>query len=344
MKRIRKAFFRIVGKSFSDMKIQTSNAIHSFANSPIENLSILSSSTAFLMSLIAFIVALISFACSGGFAAQLKEINAVGALNYNLSYGNVSILTRGVFGISIKTLLGIGFIFLLVCFWNSSRLFMKIGSIIVLVLSGTDLGLMLWLQEVLRNRIKPTGIWLAFAIKLLGDTSNNKVFEFLGIVVIVLFAPLLVMLGVSECKHLFWHICRTTIFSLFVMPLVLMLIENLVALVAIVLLALAVVAFIQFLIAMLADAGGESAGASLSIKREKKDEKVKHEVKQVKRLEYPAGTKLFFDEGGGAVAPLGAKCIFAETKYDTKKYVCTYKDYKEQNVIIFINKKQIRNL
>lgn len=95
-------FFRLVGRSLRNMKIQTSNAIYSFANSPVENLSILLSSAAFLVSLVAFIVALISFICNGGYRTQLEAIRESGPLDYKLSAGTVSILTGEYLVLSLK--------------------------------------------------------------------------------------------------------------------------------------------------------------------------------------------------------------------------------------------------
>lgn len=345
MKWALKGFLGITGKSLKNMKIQTGNAIHSFASSPVENLSILLASAAFLVSLVAFIVALISFICSGGYVIQLKEIDAVGPIDYRWNSGNVSVLTGGVFGIISKILLCIGFFLLMVHFWSKSRLFMQIGSIIALLLSGSSMGLMMWLSGVWYGRIKPTGIWLSFALKILrNDADVSTLFNNLILISIIAFAVLLLILAVSECKSLFWHICRTAVFSLIAMPLILLVIENIVALAATVFLAIMVRLFIRFLLEALADSNRESGGAEIPVKQKTKTEKAEHEVKRVKTLKYPAGTRLFSDEGGGLVAPLGAKCIFAESPRNAKEYVCTYKDYKEQNVIIFIDGKQVTNL
>lgn len=338
-------FFRLVGRSLRNMKIQTSNAIYSFANSPVENLSILLSSAAFLVSLVAFIVALISFICNGGYRTQLEAIRESGPLDYKLSAGTVSILTGGVFGTIIKILLVMGFFLLLVHFWRKSRLFMRIPSIIALLLSGSAMGLMVWLHGVLYGRINLTGIWFSLALKILGNTADTStLFNNLIAVSLVAFAVLLFILAVSECRFLFWHTCRATIFSLIGIPFVLLVAENVVALIDIVFVAIMLMLFFRFLLAMLVDSNQESGSAGTSAKQKMKTEKAEHEVKRVKTLKFSAETKLFIAEGGGGVAPLGAKCIFAESSRNAKEYVCTYKDYKDQNVIIFIGGKQFIGL
>lgn len=344
MKCVLNGLSKITGRSLRNTKIQTSNAIHSFANNPVENLSILLASTAFLVSMVA-LVALISFICSGGYGEQIETIREIGPLDYKWSAGTVSVLTGGVFGTIIKILLVMGFCLLLVHFWRKSRLFMRIASIVILLLSVSSMGLMVWFNGVWYGRIKPTGIWFSFALKILkNDTDVSALFNNLILISIIAFAVLLLILAVSESKSLFWHICRTTVFSLIAMPLILLVIENIVALAATVFLAIMVSLFVRFLLEALADSNRESGGAEVPVKQKMKTEKTEHEMKRVKPLKYPAGTRLFIAEGGGLVAPLGVKCIFAESSHNAKEYVCTYKDYKEQNTIIFIDGKQVTNL
>lgn len=331
-----KKFFRAVRKLLSGMKTQTVDAIHTFRSNPIQNLSCILSSMTCVTSIIGLVAALIFYAVGGGYAAQIEAIRVYGVMSDNIyTAGNVTILTGGILGAIIRICLCIAFVLLLIVFFGKSRLLLRIGGVIMLLIAGGAIALLLWLDAVAHNKIKLEGRQLSFALKLLGDSDDMTRFYFLGFVILAALAVLLLFLALSECRQLTWHTLKAAIFSWAIMPLVLLFAENLIALVGFVLFCALLFAVLYFIFQAFADSNRQPSEPAPKPKAEHKQQP---EEPKVKRIELPAGAKLYIDDGQGVGAPM-TKCIFANTSVIDHKYICTYQSYRERKTIITVGGK-----
>lgn len=303
------------GKGIGKMFSYTKEAFGDFHKKPIRNLCIILSSLACLIGVIGFIISYVIFLSQEGYDGQITYIKNNGimeALNF-IQSGTGTLYWK--FMMVASPLLGIGFVLLIVCYFERSSLIKNILIILDLIcLIG------IFLLPVFFHSVMDADIFLL-------------VF-FVSIIVCVL------LFHFSEERYIFQHCIKSAVILFIGFPAIIWVIENIVVLTAGIAGVFMLMGILYVIFGCLA---GESLGSSPisssgdSEKSFYDEKKSKKSINEPKIINYDSSkAKAYVKEN------TWGKQVYVENEIGVARQICSYKEYKEGKYIIKIQGKEVK--
>ena len=349
-------------KFVNDIRRKFEGTIKSFKDNPIENLGVLLPTLSVLTAIIGFIVAYILFIVQGGYATQVNVIKADGmrVISNAFTSGTTSIIYGNIVGTIIKLLFILEFVLMLGFFFIKVHIVKRVIMIVDLALTSLLSVAVVIFNGIYTGQIKLTeGQEIKFTnvFNKLHSQSDKTFFIVLTVICVLIIVSFLVLVLTSESKWMLGYNCLAGIISFAIIPLILLLLENIIPLLAeIVVLAILGMIF-WFILAGIGSPATSNSGSSrgstssgsrsgilgsTSLKMEKKEEKPKE--KDVKVKNFSGNVRFYRGEGGcGFIVPQ-VDSIYFDGNLQEHKFVCTVKEYEKGEVIIMLNNKRVTNL
>ena len=304
---------------------QTRDALRTYRSFPGQSLCVLLSSAGCVVSIVGFVIAIILFGTSGGYSRPDS--------GYGLSFtsGNVSLLCRGTVGTIAAICIIAGAVFLAIVSYKkvspAKRIFMIADVTLMIIFMGMTALYDAIFGYKIRLTDRQVEVLYSFFNIVDRETLLN-VLVWVSFLTIIIFAGLLFF---SEMRWLLAHVCKAAIISFVVLPLLLLIAENIITLIAFIIIS----AVMWFGAAAMFD-GTASAGSAADSHAHARPKSEKKEVKkapEARVIDVASGYRLYLEEGSGIGAPM-TTCIFVDTTTINHKYLCTLKEFKEGKVII----------
>lgn len=275
----------------SDFKDDTIDAIENIKDEPIQSLAYIIPVFVSMVAIIGFLVAYIIFMVNGGYSRQvdLFQEKNFEAILQTFSWGTISVVLKGFLPIFEGIFLIIQLVFLVITFYLEESGFRKVLITINFVIMGLVLAFFLF------------ALW-GDANSISKDMDKNTV-EIIRKLVIPMFLvgvisviTFFIQLFFSECKEQVVYTLFAIGMSYLVIPLLLLVLENIIPLIIVVIVAVIVgIIFLVLAIGSGSGASGSSGGGYSSssgtdwaqIKKETREEaeKAENEKKQKKKEE-----------------------------------------------------------
>lgn len=341
-----------------DIFERTKESVRDFTSDPINNLGYLIPILIGAITFISGVISYIKFIVNGGYVNQVnatKEFGLFSGYDEKFTSGTAGMITAGIVGKIILTLICIEFVLLLINYFRTSGKAKRIIMVVDLIVMG--------IQIVLTTAV----FWIAIGNLVVSEEAAYealKPFEGISInpkAILITYAVvtlaslicfLILMLITKDCR---WMIGYSTI-SLAVayigLPLVFLFLQNIIPLAtgAIALAIIALVIFLGFKIFLGGDgesssSGSYSSGASTTHSRsEIKETKPveKQPYQEVKK--YDLNTTFWRDKGGYGVMVPQADCIYFKNAWGEKTYSCTVSDFEKGKVAIINKNKRVMSV
>ena len=329
---------------------ETIDSIKIFSVHPFNSLGQLIPVGMLCTSFIGFIVAIIMFAVEGGFSNQIIELKEdfFGGISEGVTGGNVSAVMYGIVSTIILIFLLTEIVIIIVSFYMTEGMAKKIiASIcfgIAFISGGITLILAVGFGEINLSpqmEKKVEAILLNFEDVPIATFSNILKISILALGIAVLVFLLLIFL--SEHRRKVINTAIALLLSYIVLPLCLLLIENLIPLCTEIAAIVIIGGAIVFGCIAYFGGGGESSGSSKtgsgsinSATRSGSGKSPKEKNQQQKV--YDLNTTFWRDKGGYGIAVPQADCIYMKNAWGEKTFVCTVSEFERGDVAI-INKK-----
>lgn len=302
-------------------------------------------------SIVGFIVAIIKFIIAGGFSNQITSLKGdfFRGISEGLTYGTASVLTSGIVSTIISILLFAELLVLIISYYKTENKAKKIVASICLGIGTVLFGVAGFILAVVfgvinlseQMEIKIVEMLTVFDGMQTSTIVNGlKITAIIGVVALIVFVILML---VSEYKWMIINTAIALLLSYVILPLVLLLVENIipmiVGVVAIVVIGGAIFLGDKILLSGSGESSGSSSvggsvGISSSTSRTESKPKEKYQRKKV----YNLNTRFWRDKGENGFFVPEADCIYVKDASGRKTYVCTVDDFEKGNVAI-INKR-----
>lgn len=308
-------------------------------------------------SIVGFIVAIIKFIIAGGFSNQITSLKGdfFRGISEGSTYGTASVLTSGIVSTIISILLFAELLVLIISYYKTENKAKKIVASICLGIGTVLFGVAGFILAVVfgvinlseQMEIKIVEMLTVFDGMQTSTIVNGlKITAIIGVVALIVFVILML---VSEYKWMIINTAIALLLSYVILPLVLLLVENIIPMIAGVV-AIVVIGGAIFLGGIFLSGSGESSGSSsvggsvgTSSSTSRTESKPKEKDQRIKK--YDLNTTFWRDKGAyiGIVTP-EADCIYMNNAQGEKTYVCTVDDFEKGNVAIINKRVRVMNI
>ena len=314
-------------------------AIAKLKENPMYGLGLLITTLALGISCIGFIIAYITFIVQGGYEIQIDIIRAKD-INGAFSDGTIGMLYHGVVGIATPILLLVALIYMLLYFFIKETVIKKVLIIFDIVLSGLivafpaliEFSKKVWGDEVVSN-------FLQESIPIYMD-SVYIIVICISIIVIVSFS--IIMLK-SICCLMFRYIITVAIIIYGIFPIVLYLLENIIAIIISIIL---LISFIVVLIIFVSSIANSESSDNINSRSNSFSEKQKVDKKEIqpKVMNFNGDVKFYRGKGGHGIMTPTDDCIYYTGNLVEHRFACTVEEFEKGKFVIRLNGKQVTNI
>ncbi len=335
----------------------TTASIKFFNEQPLNSLGQIIPVGMVVASMVGFIVAIIKFIIAGGFSNQITSLKGdfFGGISEGFTSGTASVLTSGIVSTIISILLFAELLVLIISYYKTENKAKKIVASICLGIGTVLFGVAGFILAVgfgvinlsEQMEIKIVEMLTVFDGMQTSTIVNGlKITAIIGVVALIVFVILML---VSEHKWMIKNTAIALLLSYVILPLVLLLVENIIPMIVGVV-AIVVIGGAIFLGGKIFLSGsGESSGSSsvggsvgTSSSTSRTESKPKEKYQQKK--EYDLNTTFWRDKGGYGIAVPQADCIYMKNAWGEKTYVCTVHDFEKGNVAIINKRVRVTNV
>lgn len=341
-----------------DIFERTKESVRDFTSDPINNLGYLIPILIGAITFISGVISYIKFIVNGGYVNQVnatKEFGLFSGYDEKFTSGTAGMITAGIVGKIILTLICIEFVLLLINYFRTSGKAKRIIMVVDLIVMG--------IQIVLTTAV----FWIAIGNLVVSEEAAYealKPFEGISInpkAILITYAVvtlaslicfLILMLITKDCRWMIGYSAISLAVAYIGLPLVFLFLQNIIPLAtgAIALAIIALVIFLGFKIFLGGDgesssSGSYSSGASTTHSRsEIKETKPveKQPYQEVKK--YDLNTTFWRDKGGYGVMVPQADCIYFKNAWGEKTYSCTVSDFEKGKVAIINKNKRVMSV
>lgn len=313
--------------------------LKSFKDDLLSNASIACSYMACATAATGFFVLFTIYIVNGGYPAQIEAIKTHGmdSIEGAFTSGTVPMMYQPVLGGIMLFLLSLSIVFMLVEYFLSSSVVKKIAMAVDLLLlaafSAVFTVVVTFLDNPPKNANEGFSLWLT---GILSSAAHENT-EVLLLTPLALLAVTIIVLIVLADKRIVGRILISAVFSFGILPLTLLIIENLLIFVYVIIWSVCFYFVLMLIGSVLSSAMRESGEAAESAPAESQQKSAgkqdKAGVSKARVVEIAANQKIYIDEGNGVAAPM-TKCIFTDTSLVNHKFLCTLKDYQSGKVRI----------
>lgn len=335
----------------------TTASIKFFNEQPLNSLGQIIPVGMVVASMVGFIVAIIKFIIAGGFSNQITALKGdfFGGISEGFTSGTASVLTSGIVSTIISILLFVELLVLVISYYKTESKAKKIVAsiclgigIILFGVAGFVLAVgfgVINLSEQMEMKIVEM-LTVFDGMQTSTIVNGLKITAIIGVVALIVFVILML---VSEHKWMIKNTVFALLLSYIILPLVLLLVENIipmiVGVVAIVVIGGAI--FLGgkiFLSGSGESSGSSSVGGSVGTPSSTSRTESKPKEKYQQKKEYDLNTTFWRDKGGYGIAVPQADCIYMKNAWGEKTYVCTVHDFEKGNVAIINKRVRVTNV
>lgn len=314
--------------------------LKTFKEHPLRSFSITCAYATCVAAVISFIVLLVIFVAGGGYPAQIEAIKGIDSVESAFTSGTVPFFYRSAVGGIMLFFLSLSVLFMLIEYFVLSSVVKKIVMAVDLLL----LAAFSTAFTVLALRMGSLGLKGSedFALRLERIERLLHVTNVEQVVLILMaaMAVTVIILMILSDKKILSKILVSGILSFGILPLLLLLVENVLAL-AYIIIFCTCFCFVLMFIGMALRESGAPEGAAPAENHQKSAEKHKNtKTEEIKVINIAANQKIYIDEGNGLGAPL-TQCIFTDAEFVDHKFLCTVADLKCGKVKIVRGGKEI---
>lgn len=345
-------------KEFCRKNVEATTASIKFFNEqPLNSLGQIIPVGMVVASMVEFIVAIIKFIIADGFSNQITALKGdfFGGISEGFTSGTASVLTSGIVSTIISILLFVELLVLIISYYKTESKAKKIVASICLGIGVILFGVagfvlavgfgVINLSEQMEMKIVEM-LTVFDGMQTSTIVNGLKITALIGVVALIVFVILML---VSEHKWMIKNTAIALLLSYIILPLVLLLVENIIPMIVGVV-AIAVIGGAIFLGGKIFLSGsGESSGSSsvggsvgTSSSTSRTESKPKEKYQQKK--EYDLNTTFWRDKGGYGIAVPQADCIYMKNAWGEKTYVCTVHDFEKGNVAIINKRVRVTNV
>jgi hypothetical protein len=345
-------------KEFFRKNVEATTASIKFINEqPLNSLGQIIPVGMVVASMVGFIVAIIKFIIAGGFSNQITSLKGdfFGGISEGFTSGTASVLTSGIVSTIISILLFAELLVLIISYYKTENKAKKIVASICLGIGTVLFGVagfilavgfgVINLSEQMEMKIVEM-LTVFDGMQTSTIVNGLKITAIIGVVALIVFVILML---VSEHKWMIKNTAIALLLSYVILPLVLLLVENIIPMIVGVV-AIVVIGGAIFLGGKIFLSGsGESSGSSsvggsvgTSSSTSRTESKPKEKYQQKK--EYDLNTTFWRDKGGYGIAVPQADCIYMKNAWGEKTYVCTVHDFEKGNVAIINKRVRVTNV
>lgn len=316
--------------------------LKTFKEHPLRSFSIACAYATCVIAMLTFIVMFAVFVAVGGYPAQIEAIKTFGIDSVESAFtsGTVPFFYRSAVGGTMLFFLSLSVVFMLIEYFVASPVVKKIVMAVDLLLLATFSTaftmLALHVGSLGLKGSEGFALWLEKVERLLHVTSVEQIM----LILIAAVAVTVIILMVLSDKKILSKILISGIFSFGILPLMLLLVENVLALAYVILFGICF-CFVLMFIGMAISGSGAPEGAASAESHQKPAEKLKKmKTEDINVINIAANQKIYIDEGNGLGAPL-TQCVFTDTAVMNHKFLCTVADFKCGKVKIVRGGKEI---
>ena len=345
-------------KEFFRKNVEATTASIKFINEqPLNSLGQIIPVGMVVASMVGFIIAIIKFIIAGGFSNQITSLKGdfFGGISEGFTSGTASVLTSGIVSTIISILLFAELLVLIISYYKTENKAKKIVASICLGIGTVLFGVagfilavgfgVINLSEQMEMKIVEM-LTVFDGMQTSTIVNGLKITAIIGVVALIVFVILML---VSEHKWMIKNTAIALLLSYVILPLVLLLVENIIPMIVGVV-AIVVIGGAIFLGGKIFLSGsGESSGSSsvggsvgTSSSTSRTESKPKEKYQQKK--EYDLNTTFWRDKGGYGIAVPQADCIYMKNAWGEKTYVCTVHDFEKGNVAIINKRVRVTNV
>ena len=209
------------------------NLISEFQKNPEQAIEVVIPMAIVLVSAIGVITGLLIFISNGGYAVQRALLDAdmfeFSGIKEAFTKGTVPILYHGFFAIT-EAILVVAQLFLILCRYFKTTTKVKKGLMIVVLVGAAAIFASIgFVISVYNGLINFNGLPEAIQNIIYNIFSSNVFVIFSGTIFVVLF-PFVMLVRTSESKELLYSGCKSGLWAFIILPLALLLIENIIPL------------------------------------------------------------------------------------------------------------------
>ena len=337
-------------------------AIKGFAEDPLSSLGTILPAAIMITGIVSGILAYIGFITDGEYQSQLDVIRADGffqALNSNFTNGTAGDVTSGWAGILLTVLVAAQLILFAVILWKRGGLPGRIVIVLDLI-AAVVWGVFFFTVMGIRFGENVPVINRQFAIDTLNGLYEKghdinamaRIYLIAGMVIVLILA--LCAFLVKDARRAFLDLVIAVIFTWLLIPIVLLILENIFSLGSAAVLFLIVLIAGKFFLSFLSGEGGESGGGSSggshAHKAPKADapskapEKKESSGPAQKRFDIGFETKIWRDKGGLGIATASADSVYFKNNIDAPQWICTVQQFEQGDVAVYMNNRRITDV
>lgn len=297
---------------------RTIDSIKDFNKNPISNLGFLIPIAMSLTSIISAVVGYIIFIAKGGYSTQFLHIKQSGidGITKSFTTGTSGFLTGGIVLKIVFFLFLAQLVVMLIAYFLESGKAKKILMIIDLSLLGLVIIVSVVVFLIANGSIEVYQDQLILVLN-----SSNKMFVnakaiiiIYGILTLLSFVAFIVLVVISKCRWMLGYSVLCLVFNFIVMPLIILLIENIIPLVLGIIVLVFIAGMIYLIFKVILSGNSEQ-----------------------REIKFDVNTLFWRDTGNyvedDIVSP-SVDCIYFKNTYYKKKYVCTVREYEKGEVAI----------
>lgn len=311
-------------------------------------------------SIVGFIVAIIKFIIAGGFSNQITSLKGdfFRGISEGSTYGTVSVLTSGIVSTIISILLFAELLVLIISYYKTENKAKKIVASICLGIGTVLFGVAGFILAVVfgvinlseQMEIKIAEMLTVFDGMQTSTIVNGlKITAIIGVVALIV---LVILMLVSEYKWMIINTAIALLLSYVILPLVLLLVENIIPMiVGVVIVGVVAIVGIGGAIFLrdkiLLSGSGESSGSSsvggsvgTSSSTSRTESKPKEKYQRIKKYDF--NTIFWRGKGDGILEP--EESIFMENVQGETTCVCSVYDFEKGNVAIINKRVRVINI
>lgn len=320
--------------------------LKTFKEHPLRSFSVTCAYMTCVTAVISFIVLFIIFVSGGGYPAQIEAIKTfgIGSIESSFTSGTVPVMYQPVVGGIMLFFLSLSVVFMLVEYFVSSsvikKIIMAVDLLLLTVFSTAFTVLAMRMGSLGFKGSEDFALWLAGVMDLLHIKSVEQIL----LILLAAVAVTVVILMVLADKKVLGRILILSILSFGILPLMLLLIENLLAFAYLIIFCICFCFMLMLIGSMLLSEMGESGTAADAAPaggvQKPTGKQKKTGADKIRVIEIAANQKIYIAEGNGMGSPL-TQCVFTDTEFINHKFLCTAADFKSGKVKIMRGGKEI---
>lgn len=340
-------------KEFFRKNVEATTASIKFINEqPLNSLGQIIPVGMVVASMVGFIIAIIKFIIAGGFSNQITSLKGdfFGGISEGFTSGTASVLTSGIVSTIISILLFAELLVLIISYYKTENKAKKIVASICLgigtVLFGVagfilavGFGVINLSEQMEMKIVKMLTVFDGMQTSTL--VNGLKITAIIGVVALIVF---IILMLVSEHKWMIKNTAIALLLSYIILPLVLLLVENIIPMIVGVI-AIVVVGGVMFLGGKIflsgngESSGSSSTGGSVSSSSKGTHSENKPKEKYQKPIKLDLNTTFWVDTD-----IIGCRCVYYKNNIGAPNQACSVYDFEKGNVAIFNRGKRIMSV